>query len=146
MSDYAFPADLADRVTERWHAIATRHEGRVPELPRPADLRHILSTAFFASFEREEGRNLRFVLCCSPDLEVTRDGLGEVVPVMPLHVFFPSTALTVLLISTVGAPNVKSASPESETSTPSSVAGARWAARGPRYAGSRHRCAGRRDG
>ena len=48
MSDYAFPADLADRVTERWHAIATRHEGRVPELPRPADLRHILSTAFFA--------------------------------------------------------------------------------------------------
>ena len=46
----------------------------------------------------------------------------DVVPVMPFHVFLPSTALTVLLISTVGSPKVKSAVPESETSTPSSVA------------------------
>jgi hypothetical protein len=84
LSDYVFPADLADRVAERWHQMAARHEGHVPALPRPADLRHVLATAFFASFEREEGRNLRFVLCCSPDLEVTRDGFGEVVPVMTL--------------------------------------------------------------
>lgn len=85
MSDYVFPADLADRVAERWHTMTARHEGRVPLLPRPADLRHVLATAFFASFEREEGRNLRFVLCCTPDLEVTRDGFGELVPVMPLE-------------------------------------------------------------
>lgn len=94
MSDYVFPADLADRVAERWHTIAARHEGNVPALPRPNDLRHILATAFFASFEREEGRNLRFVLCCSPDLEVTRDGYGEVVPAMPLETPRPVAVAT----------------------------------------------------
>lgn len=94
MSDYVFPADLADRVAERWHTMAARQEGRLPMLPRPADLRHVLATAFFASFEREEGRNLRFVLCCSPDLEVTRDGFGEVVPVMPLEAPRPVSVAT----------------------------------------------------
>ena len=94
MSDYVFPADLADRVAERWHTMAARQEGRLPLLPRPADLRHVLATAFFASFEREEGRNLRFVLCCSPDLEVTRDGFGEVVPVMPLEAPRPVSVAT----------------------------------------------------
>jgi hypothetical protein len=99
MSDYVFPDDLAARVTERWHAIAARHEGRVPELPRPADLKHVLATAFFASFEREEGRNLRFMLCCSPDLEVTRDGLGESVPVMPLEAPRPMSVATLRSIA-----------------------------------------------
>jgi sensor domain DACNV-containing protein len=94
LSDYAFPADLADRVAERWHTMAARHEGQIPALPRTADLRHVLATAFFASFEREEGRNLRFVLCCSPDLEVTRDGLGEVVPLMPLETPRPVSVAT----------------------------------------------------
>jgi hypothetical protein len=74
--------------------MAARHEGHVPALPRPEDLRHVLATAFFASFEREEGRNLRFVLCCSPDLEVTRDGFGEVVPVMPLETPRPVSVAT----------------------------------------------------
>src|SRR5512145_3243725 len=94
MSEYVFPADLADQVAERWHTVAARHEGRVPALPRPADLRHVLATAFFASFEREEGRNLRFVLCCSPALEVTRDGTGEPVPLMPFETPRPVSVAT----------------------------------------------------
>jgi hypothetical protein len=44
----------------------------------------VLETAFFASFLREEGRDLRFVLCCSTSLDVRRDGSPELVPTMPL--------------------------------------------------------------
>lgn len=81
---YAFPAALAAQVTERWNTFVSRHDRPAPPLPAPDDLRHILETAFFASFEREEGRDLRFVLCCSPSLDVQRDGFDEPVTVVPL--------------------------------------------------------------
>jgi len=81
---YAFPDHLATQVVERWETLLGRHDTPAPPLPADADLRHILSTAFFASLEREEGRNLRFVLCCAPDFSVLRDGLGESVPVVPI--------------------------------------------------------------
>src|SRR5262245_40925454 len=81
---YAFPDHLATQVIERWETLLGRHDTPAPPLPGDADLRHILSTAFFASLEREEGRNLRFVLCCAPDFSVLRDGLGESVPVVPI--------------------------------------------------------------
>ena len=82
--DYAFPDDLARHVAERWDTFVMR-PGTAPPLPSPDALRHILSTAFFASLEREEGRPLRFVLCCSPDMDVLREGLAETVPVVPLR-------------------------------------------------------------
>lgn len=88
--DFAFPDDLAREVLDRWDTFATRH-GAPPPLPSPDDLRRILAAAFFASLEREEGRPLRFVLCCSPDLDVVRDGFGETVPVVPLEVPRPLT-------------------------------------------------------
>ena len=81
---YAFPDHLATQVVERWETLLGRHDTPAPPLPADSDLRHILSTAFFASLEREEGRNLRFVLCCAPDYSVLRDGLGEAVPVVPI--------------------------------------------------------------
>jgi hypothetical protein len=81
---YAFPSDLAAQVTERWNTFVSRHDRPAPPLPSPSDLRFILETAFFASFEREEGRDLKFVLCCSPSLEVQRDGFDEPVSVVPL--------------------------------------------------------------
>jgi len=81
--DFAFPDDLAKEILDRWDSFASR---QAPPLPSPEDLRRILSTAFFASLEREEGRPLRFVLCCAPDVEVVRDGFGESVPVVPLDV------------------------------------------------------------
>ena len=81
---YAFPDDLAAQVIERWEHFVAHHDSPAPVLPSPADLRHILATAFFASLEREEGRSLRFVLCCAPGIEVLRDGFGEAVPVVPL--------------------------------------------------------------
>ena len=83
--DYAFPGDLADQVIARWRTFAPHPESAGPPLPSPAQLRHLLETAFFASLEREEGRELRFVLCCTPDLEVWRDRVGEPVPIVPFQ-------------------------------------------------------------
>ncbi|HEX5214785.1 MAG TPA: hypothetical protein VFV98_04950 [Vicinamibacterales bacterium] len=82
---YAFPADLAEQVIARWHTFVSRHDSPAPPLPAAGHLRHILETAFLASLEREEGRDLRFVLCCAPEITVPRDGQSETVPVVPLQ-------------------------------------------------------------
>lgn len=76
--NYAFPADLADQVVARWHTFVARHDQPAPPLPPAACLRVILETAFFASFAREEGRDLRFVLCCAPTTDIPREGEGSV--------------------------------------------------------------------
>jgi len=81
---YAFPGDLSEQVVARWQTFVARHDRPAPPLPSPAQLRYILETAFFASFAREEDRELRFVLCCAPSMAVPRDG-GEAVPVMPFQ-------------------------------------------------------------
>ncbi len=75
---YAFPADLADQVIARWQTFVARHDQPAPPLPPPACLRIVLETAFFASFAREEGRELRFVLCCAPTTVIPREGEGAV--------------------------------------------------------------------
>src|SRR5262245_51634259 len=72
---YAFPADLAEQVAARWTTFVSRHDRPAPPLPGPADLRLILETAFLASLTREEGRDVRFVLCCAPGLEIPREGV-----------------------------------------------------------------------
>jgi hypothetical protein len=84
MTEYAFPSDLAAQVVGRWHTFVSRHDSPAPPLPPAPALQHVLETAFFASFLREEGRDLRFVLCCSTSLDVRRDGSPELVPTMPL--------------------------------------------------------------
>jgi hypothetical protein len=86
MTAYAFPADLSAQVLGRWHTFVSRHDSPAPPLPPAPVLQRVLETAFFASFVREEGRDLRFVLCCAAGLEVRRDGVAEAVPLMPLAV------------------------------------------------------------
>lgn len=83
---YAFPTDLTNQVIERWNTFVSRHDSPAPPLPPAPDLRHILETAFLASLAREEGRDLRFVLCVAPDLDVRRDGFDEQLSVLPLRV------------------------------------------------------------
>ena len=100
---YAFPGDLADEVATRWHALAP-HD-RSAALPCPAHLRHVLETSFFASLEREEGRSLRFVLCCAPDLTVLRDGLEDVIPVVPLAAPRPVTIESLRALAPAISPN-----------------------------------------
>ncbi|MCC7010762.1 MAG: hypothetical protein IT184_18265 [Acidobacteria bacterium] len=80
---YAFPADLAEQVLSRWTTFVARHDRPAPPLPPIAQLRYILETAFFASFAREEGRTLKFTLCCAPDVRVLREGESEPVPIIP---------------------------------------------------------------
>lgn len=80
---YAFPSDLADQVLARWKTFVARHDRPAPPLPTVEQLRYILETAFLASFAREEGRNLRFVLCCAPTPVVARDSDDGTVPLIP---------------------------------------------------------------
>lgn len=89
---YAFPRDLADQVTARWHTFVQRHDQPAPPLPPPDVLRYILETAFIASFAREEGRELHFVLCCAPTLHIPREGRGEgAIPTVPFETPRPLT-------------------------------------------------------
>jgi hypothetical protein len=90
-TEYSFPADLAEQVIGRWNRFVSRHDRPAPPIPGAAELRHVLETAFFASFLREEGRDLRFVLCCAPDLHVPLEGRTETVPVVPLATPRPLT-------------------------------------------------------
>ncbi len=79
---YNFPADLAAQVMARWHTFVARHDRPAPPLPSAESLQFILETAYFASLAREEGRALRFVLCCAASTPIPRDDGGEV-PVVP---------------------------------------------------------------
>jgi hypothetical protein len=81
---YAFPEHLTNQVVDRWRTFVSRHASPAPPLPGPRALRHLLETAFFASLEREEGRELRFTLVCSPTIEIVRDGAADAVPVVEL--------------------------------------------------------------
>jgi hypothetical protein len=80
--NYAFPADLAEQVIARWQTFVARHDRPAPPLPDVDQLRYVLETAFVASFVREEGRDLRFVLCCAPSRAVSRDGADDLVPLL----------------------------------------------------------------
>jgi hypothetical protein len=101
---YAFPADLAEQVVARWYTFVSRHERPAPPLPSPEDLRHILETAFLASLTREEGRELRFVLCCAPGIDVPRDGTSEAVSVIPLTTPRPLTVEAIRSIAPAASP------------------------------------------
>lgn len=81
---YAFPSDLADQVLGRWRTFVAKHDRPAPPLPDIDCLRFILETAFFASSAHEEGRDLRFVLCCAPTVSIPLDG-GGLVPVVPFQ-------------------------------------------------------------
>ena len=102
---YAFPANLTTQVLERWHQFVSRHDHPAPPLPAPDDLRHILETAFFASLEREEGRQLQFMLCCAPDFAVKRDGPGDPLAVLPIHPPRPVSVDTLRALAPAVSPN-----------------------------------------
>jgi len=88
--DYVSPNELAYEVRARWDSLSGEH-GEPPELPDADNLRKLLTAAFVASLEREEGRPLRFVLCCAPAASDVKDGLGGPVPIVPLEVARPLT-------------------------------------------------------
>ena len=102
--DFAFPEDLARHIAKRWLSFAAKRSS-APPLPSTSQLRHILATAFFTSLEREEGRPLRFVLCCSPDIDVVRDGFGETVPVVPLASPRPVSVETIRALAPAVSPS-----------------------------------------
>jgi hypothetical protein len=81
LDNYAFPADLVEDVYARWHATAhVTGLFRRPTLPPRAQLRRIFQVAYLAGLETDEGRSLRFTLCCTPPLHgVQRYGRDELV-------------------------------------------------------------------
>lgn len=81
---YSFPVNLAELILERWHTYVSRGDIKPPALPSLKQLRWILETIFFASLEREEGRDIRFTVCCVPASTVLRDGSSAKVPLIPL--------------------------------------------------------------
>jgi hypothetical protein len=78
---YSLPADLAELVIDRWHTYVSRGGTAPPAIPRSRQLRWILETLFFASLEREEGRDLRFTVCFS-SRAVLRDESWDKVPLI----------------------------------------------------------------
>ena len=89
--EYVSPNELAYEVRARWES----GHGEPPELPDGDNLRRILTAAFVASLEREEGRALRFVLCCAPASSELKDGLGGPVSIVPLEVPRPLTVAAI---------------------------------------------------
>ncbi|HWQ12617.1 MAG TPA: hypothetical protein VNL77_07455 [Roseiflexaceae bacterium] len=61
-----FPGDLAEQVMRVWDAYLDGLVHARPPLPSAAQLRSLLEVAYLAGMEREEGRSLRFMLCCTP--------------------------------------------------------------------------------
>jgi hypothetical protein len=103
--NYAFPGDLAEQVIARWQTFVAKHDRPAPPLPGPAELRYVLETAFIASFAREEGRNLRFVLCCAPSDAVPREGAADSVPLVAFQERRPLTVDTLRSLGPAASPS-----------------------------------------
>ena len=98
--EYVSPNELAYEVRARWES----GHGEPPELPDGDNLRRILTAAFVASLEREEGRPLRFVLCCAPASTDVKDGLGGPVSIVPLEVPRPLTVAAIRSLAPAVSP------------------------------------------
>ena len=71
----AFPSDLATKVTEGWpHLIAGDYSP--PPLPKPTQLKELFEVAYLAGMETDEARPLRFMLCCSRNLDAIPSRVG----------------------------------------------------------------------
>jgi hypothetical protein len=101
--DFVSPADLAHEVRARWESLAGQQVAP-PDLPDGDNLRRILTAAFVASLEREEGRPLRFVLCCAPAEIPVKDGLGGPVPIVPLDLPRPLTVAAIRSLAPAVSP------------------------------------------
>lgn len=82
--NHGYPSDLARVVAERWDTFVTRQDATPPPLPSPTRLKELLEAVYFASLEREEGRDLLFSVCWANGGRILRDGTSDRVPFSPL--------------------------------------------------------------
>lgn len=61
-----FARDLADIVTKQWEGLVLGSEYSCPSLPNRKLLRQVLEVCYLVSLETDEGRPLKFTLCCTP--------------------------------------------------------------------------------
>lgn len=81
---YHFPADLAGQVASIWDGYLEGVAFSRPPLPAPAQLRQLMDVVYLAGMEREEGRTLRFMVCCTPAAAVIhRHGQERMVETWP---------------------------------------------------------------
>src|SRR5690606_16109805 len=90
MPDYHFPADLAEQVTRIWDSFLDGVVFSRPPLPSPAKLRTLMEVAYLAGLEKEEGRPLCFMICCTMRSEVIhRHGHERIVEMWPFSACRP---------------------------------------------------------
>lgn len=63
---HMFPGDLAKQVQEGWGNFVAG-DYTPPSLPTPSQLEEILEVAYLVGLETDEGRALRFMVCCTAE-------------------------------------------------------------------------------
>lgn len=68
MNFYQFPINLAEVVISKWNNFIVG-EYSPPPLPNQEHLRYILEVVYLAGMQRDETRNLKFFICCTPKID-----------------------------------------------------------------------------
>ncbi len=69
---FKFPSQLAEIVQNRWFRAYSGPKYEYPPIPPQKLLQNLLEVCYFASFESDEGRSLRFSICCTRDINKIR--------------------------------------------------------------------------
>lgn len=72
MYAFSFPEQLAKYVTEKWNHFVAGDSYSLPLLPSEQQLVSLLETVYFSSMETDEGRPLKFTVCCTPEMDDIR--------------------------------------------------------------------------
>ncbi len=67
-----FPQHLTRKIIDSWPSLISGSEYDRPPLPPTPLLRRLLEICYLVSLETDEGRQLRFTVCCTPNVDTIR--------------------------------------------------------------------------
>ena len=76
MNFYQFPINLAEDVISRWNNFIVG-DYSPPPLPNQEHLRYIFEVVYHAGMQRDETRNLKFTICCTPKINEIKKQYSE---------------------------------------------------------------------